>query len=80
MSTSIPMDQVPALGEWLKAATKGIDVIPMDRGDWFRPKEWWVELHNDVEGDDHAGTIIARCTSEQEAELVAAALWRLARE
>lgn len=84
---NIPPDTQARLMQWLTTAAVGIDVIPMDTTFIDNTvagspatilPEWWVEVHNDVEGDeDHAGTIIARCTSELEAELVATALWAL---
>lgn len=75
----ITLGEEARLQPWLEVAATRITVVPMDRGDWFRAKEWWVEVHNGLEGDDHAGTIIARCPSEMEAELVAIALLAYAR-
>lgn len=73
--TEVPRDREPVLLVWLHEAAKGIAVIEMPTADGTT--EWWVEAHNGLDDPEHVGSILARCATEIEAELVAAGLWAL---
>lgn len=60
------------LEDWLEQAAKGVEVV--EHGGLLG---WHVVVHNAQGGHEAAGTVIAGCPSELEAELVAAGLWRL---
>lgn len=75
----IPRDLSPRLGVWLQQAAVGIAVVPVNVGDpdHLREAEWGVEVNNGLGGHSGAGSIIARCHTDLEAELLAAGLWAL---
>ncbi len=60
----------PRLGPWLAAAAKGMAVVPGSDG------RFHVFIHNGKAGNE-VGRIVATCTNELDAELLAAALWSL---
>lgn len=60
------------LESWLRKAAEGISVFP---DDGFN--EWKVEVNNGLGGHAGEGSVIATCTNEQEAQLIAVALWAL---
>jgi len=74
---AVQPDQPAVLQEWLVQAAKGITIIPQPSTVGFTQDEWWVEVNNGLGGHAGVGTIIARCTSELEAQLIAVALWAL---
>jgi hypothetical protein len=69
-------EATPSLLEWLREAAVAIGVEPrsVDGID-----EWQVVVHNGQGGHEAAGTTLAKCGSQLDAELVAAGLWALAR-
>lgn len=65
-------EQAPRLGHWLAAAARGIAILPIQGGLFH------VYVHNGEFGTGtEEGRIVATCTSDLEAELVATALWSL---
>lgn len=69
-------NQHARVAHWLVEAAVGIEVIPVDQPSGF-PTWWHVVVHNGLGGHEAAGTVVARCPSELEGELVAVALWTL---
>ena len=67
-----PQD-APRLGPWLGAAAKGMAVVPGTDG------RFHVYIHNGRTGNE-VGRIVATCTNELDAELLACALWSLTAE
>ena len=72
----IEADDYAALAEWLEHALVGVAIEPVYDG--AEIPTWQVLVHNGLRGDAREETVLAACESEQEAELVAVALWALA--
>lgn len=72
-----PAEQ-PLLLEWLRAACQSIRITPEPGGPMGT--RYAVEVGNDETEWDYECAVMARCNSEQEAELVAAGLWALVDE
>jgi hypothetical protein len=68
----LPPDVGARLEPWLHQALKGVAVVPSLDGHW-----WCVEVNNGLEGHAGDGTVVARCRTHQDGELVAAGLWAL---
>lgn len=68
----IPHYQRAKLEPWLVRAAQGIEIV--DHGGLLG---WHVVVHNAKGGHEAAGTVVAGCPSELEAEMVGAALWRM---
>lgn len=68
----------PALLEWLSRACVDIDVESVMNG-YGVDVGYQVVVHSDMPGEGREGAVIATCDGQDEAELVAAALWALAR-
>ena len=66
----ISPEDAPRLGPWLAAAAKGMAVAPGADG------RFHVYVHNGKAGNE-VGHIVATCTNELDAELLACALWSL---
>jgi hypothetical protein len=63
-------EDAPRLGPWLAAAAKGMAVVPGADG------RFHVFVHDGKAGNE-VGRIVATCTNELDAELLASALWSL---
>lgn len=74
--TDIPRDHQASLLPWLLQAAVGIAVVPTTTEDGIVTGAA-VEVNNGLGGHAGAGSIIARCGSHTEAELLAVALWAL---
>lgn len=61
-----------ALQGWLEEACLGIAIEPVYETDI---PAWQVIVHNGQTGDDREEAVMAACETEQEAELIAVALW-----
>jgi hypothetical protein len=66
--------QEPRLAEWLRK-TEAVEVVGPD--DDSQPDFYCVWVTNGMTGTDEEATLIARCWSDVDAELVACALRRL---
>lgn len=71
---NIEPDQPTRLDHWLAEAAVGIAIWPSSP-DTPEPLFWRVEVNNGLGGHAGAGSTLAMCKSEEDAELVAAALW-----
>ena len=70
---TIRPEDAPRLGPWLASAAKGIAIAPGSDG------RFHVFVHNGKAGNE-VGRIVATCTTELDAELLASALWSLTRD
>ena len=64
----------PKLLPWLSRTLQAVEV---EMEDYFAESPYAVKITNGLDGEDHSETIIARCETELDAELVAAAMWAL---
>lgn len=62
----------PAMQDWLEKACVGIAIEPSYT---TMIPIWDVIVHNGQTGDDREEAVMATCETEQEAELIAVALW-----
>lgn len=70
---NVEREREPRLGTWLLRVAEGIDVWPDDPDDPM--SAWRVEVNNGLYGHAGAGSTVAICRTDLEAELVACALW-----